>query len=89
MPDHGKHLVLCSKAVYPVPVGTDEHRKRISLTKQASVVKAEVHAQLNQKSIRYNWHEADVTVLEGIPCTRRPEGWRMLSEKRTENGAIL
>ena len=25
-----------------------------------------VHAQLNHKSIKYNWHEADVTVLEGI-----------------------
>ena len=23
-------------------------------------------SQLNQKSIKYNWHEADVTVLEGI-----------------------
>lgn len=25
-----------------------------------------VKAQLNRKSIKYNWHEADVTVLEGI-----------------------
>ena len=24
------------------------------------------NAQLNHKSIKYNWHEADVTVLEGI-----------------------
>ena len=33
---------------------------------KAKVVKNEVRAQLNQRSIRYNWHEADVTGLEGI-----------------------
>ena len=33
---------------------------------KAKVVKSEIRAQLNQKSIRYNWHEADVTVLEGF-----------------------
>ena len=33
---------------------------------KAKVVKNEIRAQLNQKSIRYNWHEADVTVLEGF-----------------------
>lgn len=33
---------------------------------KAHIVKEEVRAQLNQKSIKYNYHEADVTVLEGI-----------------------
>lgn len=33
---------------------------------KAKVVKNEIRSQLNQKSIRYNWHEADVTVLEGF-----------------------
>lgn len=33
---------------------------------RARVVNEGVHAQLNHKSIKYNWHEADVTVLEGI-----------------------
>ncbi|MDD7370561.1 MAG: TIGR03960 family B12-binding radical SAM protein, partial [Firmicutes bacterium] len=33
---------------------------------KAKIVKAEIRAQLNQKSIKYNYHEADVTVLEGI-----------------------
>ena len=32
----------------------------------AKVVNEAVKEQLNRKSIRYNWHEADVTVLEGI-----------------------
>lgn len=33
---------------------------------RAKIVKNEICSQLNQKSIKYNWHEADVTVLEGI-----------------------
>lgn len=33
---------------------------------KANVVNHEVKDQLNRKSIRYNWHEADVTVLEGV-----------------------
>ena len=32
----------------------------------AHTVSAEIKEQLNRKSIKYNWHEADVTVLEGI-----------------------
>ncbi len=33
---------------------------------KARVVNQEVKDQLNRKSIKYNWHEADVTVLEGL-----------------------
>lgn len=33
---------------------------------RAAVVRREIHGQLNQKSIKYNWHEADVSVLEGV-----------------------
>lgn len=33
---------------------------------RASVVKHEFQQQLNRKSLKYNWHEADVTVLEGV-----------------------
>ena len=33
---------------------------------RAYVVNHEIKDQLNRKSIKYNWHEADVTVLEGI-----------------------
>lgn len=33
---------------------------------KAKIVREEIRAQLNQKSIRYNWHEADVTILEGF-----------------------
>lgn len=33
---------------------------------RAKIVNDHMKVQLNHKSIRYNWHEADVTVLEGI-----------------------
>ncbi len=33
---------------------------------RAYVVNHEIKEQRNKKSIKYNWHEADVTVLEGI-----------------------
>jgi len=33
---------------------------------RAKVVNDTVKEQLNRKSIKYNWHEADVTVLEGV-----------------------
>ena len=32
----------------------------------AKTVKEAVRAQLNQKVIKYNWHEADVSLLEGV-----------------------
>ena len=34
--------------------------------RRASVVKQEFQEQLNRKSLRYNWHDAQVTVLEGV-----------------------
>ncbi|MBS6195325.1 MAG: TIGR03960 family B12-binding radical SAM protein [Clostridiales bacterium] len=55
---------------------------------RARVVREEIHAQLNQKSIRYNWHEADVTVLEGILARGdRKVGAAIL--KAYENGALF
>ena len=33
---------------------------------RAKIVNHEIKEQLNHKSIRYHWHEADVTVLEGL-----------------------
>ena len=33
---------------------------------RAHVVNQEMKEQLNRKSLKYNWHEADVTVLEGV-----------------------
>ena len=44
--------------------------------RRAHLVNDTMKAQLNHKSLRYNWHEADVTVLEGIFA----RGDRKLSE---------
>ncbi len=33
---------------------------------KAHIVNHEMKAQLNHKSLKYNWHEADITVLEGV-----------------------
>lgn len=55
---------------------------------RAKVVNDAVKAQLNRKSIKYNWHEADVTVLEGILA----RGDRKLSTallKTYEKGGIF
>lgn len=34
--------------------------------RRAYLVRSEFQAQLNRKSLKYNWHEADLTVLEGV-----------------------
>ncbi len=55
---------------------------------RAKIVNDHVKAQLNHKSIRYNWHEADVTVLEGILA----RGDRKISDaiiKVYEKGALF
>ena len=33
---------------------------------KAKIVNAKMKQMLNKKSLKYNWHEADVTVLEGL-----------------------
>jgi radical SAM family uncharacterized protein len=33
---------------------------------RARIVNETIKSQLNRKSIKYNWHEADVTIIEGI-----------------------
>ncbi len=55
---------------------------------RAKVVNDTVKEQLNHKSIKYNWHEADVTVLEGILA----RGDRKIAKailKAYENGAVF
>ena len=34
--------------------------------RRAGIVKEEFQSQLNRKSLKYNWHDAQVTVLEGV-----------------------
>ena len=54
----------------------------------AKIVNEAVKSQLNRKSMKYNWHEADVTVIEGILA----RGDRRLSKVLLEvyrNGGIF
>ena len=67
---HGRCQIVVSTSFFvPKPFTPFQwagmFRKEDYLDK-AHVVKEEIKAQLNQKSIKYNYHEADVTVLEGI-----------------------
>ena len=87
MSDHDQYFLLCSKAVYPVPVG-ENVRLRMNYLGRAKIVNDAVKEQLNRKSIKYNWHEADVTVLEGIFARGdRKVGQAIL--KAYENGCIF
>lgn len=55
---------------------------------KAKVVNDAVKGQLNRKSLKYNWHEADVTVLEGVFA----RGDRRVSaaiERAYEKGALF
>lgn len=40
--------------------------KKEEFLEKAYMTRTSISRQLNQKSIKYNWHEADVSVLEGI-----------------------
>lgn len=55
---------------------------------RAKIVKNEIRSQLNQKSMKYNWHEADVTVLEGI-LARGDRRIGDLIEKVYQKGAVF
>ena len=54
---------------------------------KAKIVNQEIKDQLNKKSIKYNWHEADVTVLEGI-LARGDRRIGTAIRQAYENGAL-
>lgn len=54
---------------------------------KAKVVKEEIRAQLNQRSIRYSWHEPDVTILEGF-LARGDRRCGAVIQKAYEKGAL-
>lgn len=55
---------------------------------RACVVNHEIREQKNKKSIKYNWHEADVTVLEGI-LARGDRRIGPVIEKAYEKGCLF
>lgn len=54
---------------------------------KAKVVKSEIRTQVNQRSIRYSWHEPDVTILEGF-LARGDRRCAQVILKAYEKGAI-
>lgn len=55
---------------------------------RAKIVNDEVRQQLNRKSLKYNWHEADVTVLEGV-MARGDRKVASVIEQAYKNGCIF
>ena len=88
---HGKVQIVVSTSFF-VPKPFTPFQWAPMYTEQdfidkAKVVKEEIRDQLNQKSIKYNWHEPDVTTLEGFLA----RGDRRASEvilKAYEKGAL-
>lgn len=56
--------------------------------RRASVVRHEFAQQLNRKSLKYNWHEADVTLLEGV-FARGDRRLAKVLEKAYELGCLF
>ena len=54
---------------------------------KAKIVKNEIRSQLNQRSIKYNWHEPDVTILEGF-LARGDRRCAKVIQKAYEKGAL-
>ena len=67
---NGKCQITASSAFFvPKPFTPFQWASMLSAeeyTRRASVVKEEFQAQLNRKSLKYNWHDAQTTVLEGV-----------------------
>lgn len=64
MPDYDQYFLFVPKPFTPFQWATMLDPS--DYLARAKIVNDHVKEQLNHKSIRYNWHEADVTVLEGI-----------------------
>ena len=67
---NGKCLIVASTSFF-IPKPFTPFQWATMLNKEdyiakANIVNHEMKAQLNHKSLKYNWHEADVTVLEGV-----------------------
>ena len=54
---------------------------------KAAIVRGKFREMLNYKSLRYNWHEADLTVLEGV-LARGDRKCAALIEEAYKNGAL-
>ena len=67
---NGKVQVVASKSFFVPKPFTPFQWAQMSTKEEflgkARIVNHKMHEMLNHKSLKYNWHEADVTVLEGV-----------------------
>ena len=67
---NGKVFITASSSFFVpkpfTPFQWASMNKEDEFLEKAHIVKDEVRAQLNQKSIRYRYHDTDVSVLEGV-----------------------
>lgn len=67
---HGKVQIVASSSFFvPKPFTPFQWAKMCTkeeFLERARLVNRTFKEQLNKKSLKYNWHEADVTVLEGV-----------------------
>ena len=67
---HGKCQITASSSFFvPKPFTPFQWASMCTseeYSRRAFLVKDEFQAQLNRKSLKYNWHDADGTVLEGV-----------------------
>ena len=88
---HGKVQVTASTSFF-VPKPFTPFQWAPMCTKEqflerASIVNHRMKEMLNKKSLRYNWHEADVTVLEGV-LARGDRRVAVVIEEAYRQGAI-
>ena len=89
---HGKVQVTASTSFF-VPKPFTPFQWAPMCTKEqflerASIVNHRMKEMLNKKSLRYNWHEADVTVLEGV-LARGDRKVAAVVEEVYQNGAMF
>ena len=67
---HGKCQITASSSFFvPKPFTPFQWAQMCTAEEyieRAHIVRQEFQDQLNRKSLKYNWHEADLTVLEGV-----------------------
>ena len=88
---HGKVQVVASSSFFvPKPFTPFQWASMYTAgeyDRRAHIVNDEFREQLNRKSLKYNWHEADVTVLEGV-LARGDRKVAAVIEEAYKNGAL-
>ena len=88
---HGKVQVVASSSFFVPKPFTPFQWARMSTKEEfldkARVVNRKMKEMLNHKSLKYNWHEADVTVLEGV-LARGDRRVAAVIEEAYRNGAL-